>query len=95
MGKTNATKSKARVSTGNNGIPEAICTVERVMNYDGPVYLLHVAKCPLCGGHHQHGGGDDPDHLLLGHREAHCFNDFTPGKGAGYNLVLDNAEVQE
>lgn len=83
---TGKLQRKANGSAGSHAIPDAICTVERVMNYDGPVYLLHVAKCPLCGGHHQHGGGSDPDHLLLGHRGSHCDK---PAYGSnGYNLVL-------
>lgn len=85
---TKATTTKARVSAGNTAIPDAPCTVERVMNYDGPVYLLHVAHCPLCGKKHTHGGGDDINHLLLGHREAHCFDDNTPNRHRGYNLII-------
>lgn len=82
---------------GTYEIPEAVARVIVVHERRKDIYLLQVDCCPLCGKRHTHGAGTDPEqvHTYLGHREAHCFDDNTPHKGAGYNLVLDNAEVQE
>lgn len=88
--KSNAKQHKARVSAGNNEIPDAVAHIKVVHERRQDVYLLVVDCCPLCGKRHTHGGGTDPEqvHTFLGHRSAHCFNDFTPGKNRGYNLIL-------
>jgi hypothetical protein len=47
-----------------------------------------VARCPICGRRHQHGGGPlggDP-RRLLSHRLRHC-GDLEPGTSRGYELV--------
>jgi len=51
-------------------------------------YLWIVARCPLCGQRHTHGGGaltGDPCGLLT-HRSAHCLVLPLPEPG-GYILV--------
>lgn len=37
----------------------------------GTTRLLIIDSCPICGGRHQHGGGDFPGDGD-GHRTAHC-----------------------
>jgi hypothetical protein len=44
------------------------------LSRQGDVWLWVVARCPVCGQRHVHGGGTiagDPRELL-GHRVAHC-----------------------
>jgi hypothetical protein len=50
---------------------------------DGAV-LVH-ARCRRCGRDVLHGAGDDPERLVLGHRETHC------GCPGGYVLVTEAA----
>lgn len=39
--------------------------------------------CPFCNKTHTHGGGIDPNNIIIGHRRASCF------KG-GYDIVKTN-----
>lgn len=86
--KSNAKQHKARISAGNQEIPDAEARVIVVHERRQDVYLLVVDKCPLCGKTHTHGAGTNPDevHTYLGHRSCHCFN--PPYGNNGYNLVL-------
>jgi hypothetical protein len=65
--------------------PIARVTVVPVQNRSNNVNLLKVARCPLCGKAHIHGGGTIGSPLLLGHRVAHCVKRVEP---YGYVLRL-------
>ena len=73
-----------------NRIPNAVARVIVVHERRQDVYSLVVDKCPLCGKTHTHGAGTNKDevHTYLGHRTAHCFDDATPNKDRGYNLII-------
>ena len=61
---------------------KAFCNIE----WSDGVWLI-AAKCPHCHGIHGHGGGDDINSPMLGHRVADC------GADEGYELVLENVNA--
>ncbi|MHB1460440.1 MAG: hypothetical protein ACYC1M_04065 [Armatimonadota bacterium] len=92
---TNKSTAKTHSTAKANGsaspeIPDAEARVIVVHERRQDIYLLQVDKCPLCSKTHTHGAGTDPEqvHTYLGHRGAHCFNDDTPNRDRGYNLIL-------
>jgi hypothetical protein len=70
------------------GIPQI--PVDVVPHYDRKgkleVYLLQFYCC-YCKKIHQHGGGNDIDHILYGNRGAHCHKESSPFIKTGYNLI--------
>ena len=70
-----------------NGIPQIPVNIIPHYNRKGKleVYLLQF-YCFYCKEIHQHGGGDDINHILYGHRGAHCIKD-SPFIKTGYELI--------